>query len=202
MRRFSATLGAKMRRALTLLALAGLIAVVVIGLSQAGEKSEPAPTEAFDLAAAQRSLQGAPSKLAGLHAQAAELLEGGEDAFARRLRALRGYPVVINKWASWCGPCRAEFPHFQRVSTRLGKEVAFLGINAGDKDAAAREFLARFPVPYPSYTDPRERIAAEYEAAKFYPMTIFVDERGEVAYVHPGEYRSEADLVADIERYR
>ena len=202
MRRFSATLGAEMRRIVPLLALAALVAVVAIGLSQAGEKSEPAPSEPFDLAAAQRSLMGAPPKLAGLHAQSAELLDGGEEAFARRLRALRGHPVVVNKWASWCGPCRSEFPHFQRVATRLGKEVAFLGLNAGDKPGPAEEFLARFPVPYPSYEDPREEISTAYEAAKFYPMTIFVDEQGEVAYVHPGEYRSEADLVADIERYR
>ena len=191
-----------MRRLLVLLAAAALVALLVVGLQQAGgQDDDGASTPAFDLADAQRSLQGAPSELAGLHAQAAEVLEGGKSAFDRRLRALRGRPVVVNKWASWCGPCRSEFPHFQRVATARGKEIAFLGLNSGDKPQAARRFLEDFPVPFPSYSDPSEEIARAYEAAKFYPMTIFVDERGEIAYVHPGEYRSEADLEADIERY-
>src|SRR5687768_4788167 len=105
-----------MRRVIPLLALAALVAVVVVGLSQTGGSKQPAETEAFDIAQAQRSLAGAPAKLSGLHAQAGELLGGGPEAFDRRLRALRGHPVVINKWASWCGPCRSEFPYFQRES--------------------------------------------------------------------------------------
>lgn len=197
----SATLRAAMRRLLPLLALAALVAVVVVGLSQTGGRDDAERPQAFDLAQAQRDLAGAPSKLAGLHAQASQVLGGGKDAFDRRLRALRGYRVVINKWASWCGPCRSEFPIFQRESTRLGKEIAFLGLNSGDADAPAREFLRELPVPFPSYADPDEKIARALGAAKFYPQTIFVDERGEVVYVKPGEYRSRADLAADIERY-
>jgi cytochrome c biogenesis protein CcmG, thiol:disulfide interchange protein DsbE len=189
-----------MARLVTLLGLAALVAVVVIGLSQTGEKAEPSGP-AFDLSEAQRDLRGAPSQLAGLHAQAAELLDGGKPAFERRLRALRGHPVVVNKWASWCGPCRSEFPYFQRESARLGKEVAFLGLNSRDEDPAARRFLAEYPVPFPSYADPEEEIARAYKAANYYPMTIFIDARGEVVFVHPGEYKSGADLAADIERY-
>ena len=189
-----------MRRVVTVLGLAALAAVVAIGLSQAGGEPE-VDSAPFDLADAQRDLRGAPSQLAGLHAEAGELLDGGKPAFERRLRALRGRPVVVNKWASWCAPCRAEFPHFQHVSTRLGKEIGFLGLNSRDKDPAAREFLAELPVPFPSYKDPEEEIARAYDAANFYPMTIFIDERGDVVFVHPGEYKSQADLVADIERY-
>jgi cytochrome c biogenesis protein CcmG/thiol:disulfide interchange protein DsbE len=189
-----------MRRLLTLLGLVALAVVVVAGLLQAGGEEAP-DTPPFVLGDAQRSLRGAPPQLAGLHAQAAELLDGGEEAFSRRLRALRGRPVVINKWASWCAPCRSEFPHFQAVSTRLGSEIAFLGLNSGDKPGPAGEFLERFPVPYPSYTDPDEEIARAYDAAKYYPMTIFVDERGEIVQVHPGEYDSPAELTADIDQY-
>lgn len=200
MRQVSATLPVEMGRVVTALGVVALVAVLAVGLSQAGGGDEPA-SPPFSLSEAQRDLRGAPPKLAGLHAQASAVLGGGKDAFDRRLRALRGYPVVVNKWASWCRPCRSEFPLLQYESTRLGKQVAFLGLNSGDKQPAAESFLERFPVPFPSYSDPDEEIARAYQAAKFYPMTIFIDPDGEIVYVHPGEYKSRADLAADIDRY-
>jgi cytochrome c biogenesis protein CcmG/thiol:disulfide interchange protein DsbE len=181
-----------------------LTAVLVIGLSQAGERTEDPTTEEsapFDLAAAQRQLAGAPAPLAELHAQSSQLLEGGVPAFRKRLKELRGTPIVINKWASWCGPCRAEFPAFQQLATKRGKEIAFLGINASDATSDAREFLAEYPVPFPSYRDPDEEIARAVQAPANYPITLFVDERGRTAFIHQGGYTSEEDLAADVERY-
>ena len=61
-------------------------------------------------------------------------------------KELRGHPVVVNKWGSWCGPCRAEFPYFQRQAIEHGKKVAFLGVDGKDNDANAEEFLKEFPV--------------------------------------------------------
>ena len=102
----------------------------------------------------QARLAGSPAPLAALHAQASELLPGDARALHARLSALRGYPVVINKWASWCEPCRAEFGVFQRASVSLGREVAFIGIDSGDTSRAeARAFLRTFPLSYPSYYD-------------------------------------------------
>ena len=49
--------------------------------------------------------------------------------------------MVVNKWASWCGPCRAEFPFFQSQSVKRGKRIAFLGVDGNDNDADAAEFL-------------------------------------------------------------
>jgi cytochrome c biogenesis protein CcmG, thiol:disulfide interchange protein DsbE len=193
-----------MRRVLFVLAALALVAVVVIGLSQAGNGSEPGPAAApprFDLEQAKRDLAGAPAPLAGLHAQSNALLDGGAKAFEQRLEELEGTPAVVNKWASWCGPCRAEFPIFQQVATDRGKELAFLGVNSGDKRPAAEAFLADRPVPYPSYEDPNEEIAQTLKAAKYYPMTVFVDRRGKVEFVKAGEYTSAADLEADIDQY-
>ena len=78
---------------------------------------------------------------------------------------------MVNKWASWCRPCRAEFPIFQQVATKRGKQVAFLGVNGADKRPAAEKFLAQRPLPYPSYEDPDEDIAQELKVPKFFPMT-------------------------------
>ena len=190
-----------MRRVLSLLAAVVLVVVVVIGLTQAGGSGSQADAPDFDLPAAKRELAGAPPPLAALHAQANELIGGGKSAFQDRLAELEGHPVVINKWASWCGPCQAEFPVFESVGTKRGKEVAFVGLNGGDKDPAARRFLAKRPLPFPSYTDPDEDIAREIEAPKNYPMTVFVDRAGKTAYIHSGPYKNDAQLNDDIDKY-
>jgi cytochrome c biogenesis protein CcmG/thiol:disulfide interchange protein DsbE len=191
-----------MRRALWILATVALVAVLVIGLTQAGGGSTGRATPPrFDLGAATRHLATAPAPLATLYAQPNRLLGGGRKAFDRRIAQLRGHPVVINKWASWCRPCRAEFPVFQRVAAARGTSVAFLGLNGKDVDPAAKRFLASRPLPYPSFTDPREDIARALKAPSFYPITVFLDRRGGTAYIHTGEYTSERELTADIDRY-
>src|SRR5689334_14223314 len=142
-----------MRRFLVLLAAVAVVAVVVIGLTQAsGGSTTGGP--GYDLPEAKKRLQGAPAPLAALHTQASTLIGGGKNAFEARLAELKGHPIVINKWASWCAPCQAEFGIFESVGTERGKEVAFLGVNGTDKDAAAKRFLAKRWLPFPSYTDP------------------------------------------------
>jgi len=144
---------------------------------------------------------GAPPKLAALQEEQNELLPGGIEAFDARLRELQGHPVVVNKWASWCGPCRAEFPYFQSEAAKRGDEVAFLGVNSNDGEDSAAEFLTEFPVPYPSYLDPDLEIADGIEGALAFPATAFYDRRGELAYVRNGPYENADELGADIERY-
>src|ERR1700761_7907287 len=104
------------------------------------------------------ALKGAPAPLAKLYSEGNELLPGGKDAFEKRVGEL-GYPVVANVWASWCGPCRAEFTHFQQVSAKLGKKVAFIGMDAEDSEASAKEWLQERPVPYPTYFETGARDA-------------------------------------------
>jgi cytochrome c biogenesis protein CcmG, thiol:disulfide interchange protein DsbE len=192
-----------MRRLLVVLAIVvGLFVVVVIGLTQANQNNGPAAKVSnFDLPAAKRKLAAAPGPLHGLYAQANQLLGGGKPAFDRRLAALRGYPVVVNKWASWCVPCQSEFPVFQSVATKKGTKVAFVGVNGKDVDAAARRFLAKRPLPFPSYTDPDEVIARSLRIPQNYPMTVLLDRRGKMAYIHAGPYRDDAALQKDIKRY-
>ena len=148
-----------------------------------------------------KALAGSPAPLAALHKQADELLPGGQDAFEKRISALRGFPAVVNVWASWCGPCRFEFPVFQQASARYGKRVAFLGVDKQDSEDAAKTFLEEAPVPYPSYTDPSSDIAGALGAGRGLPDTAFYDRKGELTYLKQGPYTDLASLRADVERY-
>jgi cytochrome c biogenesis protein CcmG/thiol:disulfide interchange protein DsbE len=129
------------------------------------------------------------------------LLGGGTSAFTQRLASLKGHPVVVNVWGAWCGPCRQEFPVFQKVSVDAGKRVAFLGVDVQDNDSSAKRFLKNFPVSYPSYSDPHLKIAQSLEAVGAFPTTLILDSRGKVANKHFGPYTSDAALAADIRRY-
>jgi thiol-disulfide isomerase/thioredoxin len=148
-----------------------------------------------------KALAGAPAPLAALYRQGNELLPGSVDTYEERIAALRGYPAVVNVWASWCGPCRFEFPHFQRAAARYGKRVAFLGIDSEDSDEAASTFLAEEPVPYPSYTDPDKDLADSIGASLGLPDTAFYDNAGTLVYLKQGPYDDYAELKADIERF-
>jgi cytochrome c biogenesis protein CcmG, thiol:disulfide interchange protein DsbE len=196
----SSETGSRLRRlafglALVVVCLAAVIAVVAGGSDDGGDSAPPPPDY-------EQAFADAPPELAELHERANELVDGGVDAFEAQLEDLRGYPVVVNKWASWCGPCRAEFPYFQQAAAEHGTRVAFLGVDGMDSEDAARTFLEQYPVPYPSFSDPDEDIIKDVlDAAVGYPSTVFYDAAGEPAYTRIGPYESAADLEADINRY-
>jgi DsbE subfamily thiol:disulfide oxidoreductase len=189
-----------MRRLLIAIGVLGLIAVLVVGLAQTASNNHKPKSNAYTPAEIRRLLAGAPAPLAAIHRQQSQLLAGGKPAFEARLKELRGHPVVVNLWAAWCGPCRAEFPVFQVQGVRMGKRVAFLGVDSEDNRGNAADFLKRVPVPYPSYEDPKGRVAIDL-GVKGYPDTVFYDASGKRVYVHQGPYRDEAKLAADVRRY-
>lgn len=192
-----------MRKALLVLGTVALVVAVVIGLRQTdeGDPAAGASVRPLTLAEVSRPLPAdAPPKLAALHGRVNELVPGGKRALEAQLRALRGHPVVVNLWASWCGPCRNELPYLQRQAVKRAGKVAFLGVNSNDSDEAARQLAARFPMPYPSFVDPRLNVAGDY-GARGLPVTAFYDARGRRVLVHQGEIRSEAQLAREIDRY-
>ena len=148
-----------------------------------------------------KAIDKAPPEIAALYEGDGELVDGGIDAYEAQLAELEGHPVVVNKWASWCNPCREEFPYFQEQVAERGDEVAFMGINAKDVDAAAETFLRDNPLPYLNFTDPDESLSAELSAAPAVPVTLFYNAAGEKTYMHSGPYESADALAADIDKY-
>ncbi len=178
----------------------GLISVVAAGLVAAGCGADSGGDYGGQHPDYAKALAGAPAPLAALYKEADQLLPGGSSAFERRIAALKGYPVVVNIWASWCGPCRFEFPTLQKASATYGKKVAFLGVNTQDSDAGAETFLEEAPVPYPSFSNGQE-IADSIGAGRGLPDTAYYGRSGTLCYLKQGPYSEHTELAADIQRF-
>lgn len=127
-----------------------------------------------------------------------ELLSGGELSTAD----LRGSVVVLNVWASWCAPCRAEAPHLQTVweATQAGG-VQFVGLNTRDSQASAAGFVDKYALTYPQLLDSDGRLQLLFRDTlppQAIPSTILLDKEGRVAARALGAV-SESDLLGLIE---
>jgi cytochrome c biogenesis protein CcmG, thiol:disulfide interchange protein DsbE len=164
-----------------IIALVGLfIALLVYGIESKG------PDDAIDDALAEGHAPAAP-------AFTLEVLDSGDIPATLRgplggalgdgrlsLAELRGTPVVLNLWASWCTPCREEAPRLEKGWERWGRRgVAYLGLNIQDLRGDARGFAQKFGITHPSVRDARRGVADSYGATGI-PETFFVDARGRV----------------------
>jgi peroxiredoxin len=122
------------------------------------------------------------------------------------LSGLRGQVVMINFWASWCGPCRKEMPFLDQIYQRyhaLG--FVMLGVNVEQDSAAAEGWLKDTPVTFPILFDRRNEVSKLYDVTAM-PSTVIVDRQGHLRYVHygytPGTENEYQDQIRALIRER
>jgi len=124
----------------------------------------------------------------------------GSDA-SRDLRQLAGRPMLINFWASWCGPCKVELPLLARAHREWGDRVAFLGIDVQDASAEAWKSLTAAGVDYPQLEDPKGRTRADFGWTGGLPLTVFVDARGRMVGTERTAFRTYPEVTAALRRH-
>lgn len=164
-------------------ALAVLAAALVYFNVPGPEEAPVPPQEALDSAA---PLGNQPGQR--LPDFSLALMDGGEFS----LNACRGKAVILNLWATWCGPCVKELPYFQRLHENYPDEAAVLAIHSEliTDDVAA--FLANYDYTLPFAVDEDGRAAAIVGASLLLPQTVVLDRRGEVIYNQVGSVTYEA----------
>jgi cytochrome c biogenesis protein CcmG, thiol:disulfide interchange protein DsbE len=101
------------------------------------------------------------------------------------LEQLKGRPVVMNFWASWCGPCKMEHPVLEWGSREFGNQAQFLGVVFEDTEDNAKQFLSQMGASFPQLVDPRSQVAVDYGVAGV-PETYFIDANGTIRGKHVG----------------
>lgn len=114
-----------------------------------------------------------------------------------RLADLRGKPVVVNFWASWCVPCREEAPHLARFDREMNERARLVGVDFQDAKSDALAFIREFSWRFPNVRDPQGELASRYGLAGL-PTTYVIDADGRIAKALSGEQTFES-LVRAVE---
>jgi thiol-disulfide isomerase/thioredoxin len=133
--------------------------------------------------------QAAPSGEVPVGGTLREATMRGLTGPARKLSSFRGKPLIINVWASWCGPCRAEMGSLQQLSQRTGaQQFQLIGISTDDYEDKAQAFLKTARTTFPHFIDHELELEHMLGADRL-PLTLLVDARGKVL----GKYYGAAD---------
>jgi peroxiredoxin len=112
-----------------------------------------------------------------------------------KLSDYRGKAVILNWYASWCGPCKSEIPAFVAAHEKLGDELVVLGVDFLESETAARSILEEFGATYPAVLDSSGAVAEHYRTGLGVPVTFFIDKEGVLRDSRRGEVLEE-DLPA------
>ena len=122
--------------------------------------------------------------------------EGGE----LRLSDLKGQVVMINFWATWCGPCRQEMPLLEQIHSKyepLG--FTMLGVNVEPDSAAAQAWLKNIPVSFPILFDRKSEVSSSF-GVEAMPSSVLIDREGRVRHVHRGYKPGDEAVYTDLIR--
>lgn len=136
---------------------------------------------AGEAVAAAGSLPAAPA--IGHPAPEISLVNTGGQSFS--LSDLRGTPVVLNFWATWCPPCRAELPELQAASERLAGQVAIIGVNQGEAPADVQAFAGQLDLTFEIPLDVQMEASRRYQVRSL-PTTFFIDRSGVIRQMQVG----------------
>lgn len=123
----------------------------------------------------------------------AELIDGSSLA----LSDLKGKPVIINFWATWCGPCVREMPAFERLKEDFGDDIGIIAVNCGDDADTVKDFVDENGYTFPVALDENYEVAMLYPSNSI-PYTVVLDANGKITHVSTGAY--DADTMYD--RYK
>ena len=115
-----------------------------------------------------------------------------------RLADLRGHPVVINFWATWCGPCRLEMPLLQSYAHKYAPSLVVLGVNYDEPAADVQAFVQELGLDFKILMDPGGKVTEDIYRVRGFPTTFFVDKDGVIRYQHIGQM-DEGQLVKYLE---
>jgi len=116
------------------------------------------------------------------------------------LRGLKGQVVLINFWATWCGPCRKEMPILEQIQKKYAPlGFTLLGVNVEEDTTMMEAFLKDVPVTFPILLDPANGISKLYNVSAM-PSTVIVDRKGNIRYIHQGYQAGDESKYQDMIR--
>jgi thiol-disulfide isomerase/thioredoxin len=116
------------------------------------------------------------------------------------LSELQSRPVLVNFWATWCGPCRYEMPFLQQIyQERPGGELVLLAVNVGEGSSDVSQFMESAGFTFTVLLDQQVAVARRYNVTGI-PATFFIDSEGIIQYVQVGAFQSQADIEAILDR--
>jgi cytochrome c biogenesis protein CcmG/thiol:disulfide interchange protein DsbE len=172
-------------------ALGALLALV----SACGD-ANPATTATPDLAPlrAAAALAPCPTGIGDVLHLTLPCLGGGPEVVLDS--APSGVPTLVNVYGSWCGPCQEEMPVLAAFAAKAGTKVALVGVDTEDEPRLALLFARDMGQHWPAVQDDDGRFLRHYSSGP--PVTLFVDGKGKVVFVHRGPFRSLADLTSVV----